>query len=118
MKSFAIYLSCFLIAMTLSFPTARMINATKDKPAEPIVVTEEKRQVIYAPRPIVEVAEKISSEIRIKSLKRTSNKYATSKRTNPKKNISQLPKANFSRLRLTYIMERERNSLQAKICNG
>lgn len=54
MKSFAIYLSCFIIALTLSIPTARIIKPATETTTTEICVTEKARQVIYAPQPIIE----------------------------------------------------------------
>lgn len=57
MKSVSMYLSCFLIALNLSLPTARIIYTLKNAPTETICVTEKARQMIYAPQPIVKYAE-------------------------------------------------------------
>lgn len=57
MKSASIYLSCFLIALNLSLPTARIIYTLKNAPTETICVTEKARQMIYAPQSIVKYAE-------------------------------------------------------------
>lgn len=57
MKSVSMYLSCFLIVLNLSLPTARIIYTLKNAPTETICVTEKARQKIYAPRPIVKYVE-------------------------------------------------------------
>lgn len=57
MKSFVMYLSCFLIALTLTLPTARIIYTIKNTPTETVCVKEEARQTIYAPQQIIKYAE-------------------------------------------------------------
>ena len=57
MKSALKYLACFFIALALSIPTVTIMKALNKKSDTEIVVTEEPRQIIYAPQPIIKYAE-------------------------------------------------------------